>query len=52
MSSLVWAIPTWSLLGFEVDKHSKISIKISNATEYVELDIQNNEAPKINNSII
>ena len=29
------------LLGFEVDKPSKFSIKISSAVEYFESDIQN-----------
>ena len=31
------------MLGFEVDKPSKILIKISNTIEYIESDIQNYE---------
>ena len=40
------------LLGFEVDKPFKILIKTSNATEYIELDIQNIEAPRTDDPII
>ena len=40
------------VLGFEVVKYSKILIKTSNAMEYIELDIQNIEAPKTYDSII
>ena len=41
-----------NVLGSEVDKPSKISIKISNRTEYIQSDIQNIEAPRIYNPII
>ena len=40
------------LLGPEIDKPSKILIKISNAAEYIELDIQNIEAERIDDPII
>ena len=32
--------------GFEVDKISKILIKMSNASGYIELDIQNTDSPR------
>ena len=35
------------LLGFEVDKPSKFFIKISNAMESIESDIQNIKAPRL-----
>ena len=41
-----------SLLGSKVDKPSEISIKISNSVEYIESDIQNIEAPRIDDPII
>ena len=40
------------LLGSKVEKISKISIKTSNAGEFIELDIQNIEAPRTDDSII
>ena len=40
------------MLGYEVDKPSKILIKISNAIDYIELDIQNIETPIIDHLII
>ena len=40
------------MLGSEVDKHSQKLIKTSNAEEYIELDIQNIEAPSTNDHII
>ena len=40
------------LLGFEVDKPSEILIKTLNAREYIESDIQNIEAPRIDDLII
>ena len=40
------------MLGSEVDKPSKIFIKTSNATEYIELYIQNIEAPRTDDTII
>ena len=33
-------------MGYEVDKLCKISIKISNAEKYIELDIWDIEAPR------
>ena len=33
-------------MGAKVDKSFEFSIKTSNATEYIELDVQNIEAPK------
>ena len=39
-------------LRFEVDKPFKILIKISNIGRYIELDIQNIKAPKIEDQII
>ena len=39
-------------LGFEVDKISKILIKVSNAAEYIDLVIQNIEAPRTDDPII
>ena len=40
------------LLCFEVDKPSKILIKILNVVEYIESNIQNIEAPTTNDPII
>ena len=40
------------LLGSEVDKLSEILIKTSNAMEYIKSDIQNIEAPIIDDPII
>ena len=40
------------LLGFEVDKPSKFSIKTLSAMEYIESDIQNIEAPRTDDHII
>ena len=40
------------MLGYEIDKPSKILIKISNAMEYIECDIQNTEPPGTNGHII
>ena len=40
------------LFGYEVNKPSKIVIKTSNATEYIELDIQIIKAPRIDDPII
>ena len=40
------------MLGFDVDKLSKFFIKTSNAAEYIELDIQNIKAPRIDDPII
>ena len=37
---------------YEVNKLSKFSIKTLNAVEYIELDIQNNEALVIDDLII
>ena len=42
----------WYVLCFEVDKISKILIKTLNAKEYIELDIQNTEAPRTYDTII
>ena len=39
-------------MGYEVDKLSKIFIKILNAAEYIEFDIQNIEEPRIDDPII
>ena len=39
-------------LGFEVDKISKILIKASNTAEYIDLVIQNIEAPRTDDPII
>ena len=39
-------------LGYEVDKLSKILIKTSNAAEYIESDVQNIEATRIDDHII
>ena len=39
-------------LGYNVDKSSKILIKTSSAMKYIESNIQNRKAPRINNSII
>ena len=39
-------------LGSKVDKPSKILIKISNAIEYIESDIQNTEASRRDDPII
>ena len=41
-----------SLLGSKVDKLSNIFIKTSNAMEYIESDIQNIEAPRVDDPII
>ena len=40
------------VLGFEVDKPSKFFIKTSNVAEYIEWNIQNIEAPIIDDPII
>ena len=40
------------MLGSEVNKLSKISIKTSNVVEYFESDVQNIEAPRIEDPII
>ena len=40
------------MLVSEVDKPTKMLIKTSNAMEYIELDIQNTELPRINVPII
>ena len=40
------------LLGYEVGKPSKILIKISSTMDYIESDIQNFEAPRIDDIII
>ena len=40
------------LIGFEVDKPSKIFIKTSNVIEYVELDFQNIKALRTDDLII
>ena len=42
----------WRLLGSQVDKPSKFLIKTSNAREYLKSDIQNIEAPIIDDPII
>ena len=42
----------WRVLGSEVDKLSEILIKTSNAAKYIELDIQNIKAPRIDDPII
>ena len=39
-------------MGSEVDKLSKISIKTSNAAEFIELDIQNTKPPRTDDPII
>ena len=41
-----------ALMDYAVDKLSKILIKTSNATEYIESDIHNNETPRLDDSII
>ena len=43
---------THIFLGSEVDKPSKIMIKTMSIEEYIELNIQNIEVPKINDPII
>ena len=40
------------MLCSKVDKISKILIKILNATEHIESDVQNLDAPRINVTII
>ena len=40
------------MLCSKVDQPSEILIKISNVVEYLELDIQNIEAPRTDNPII
>ena len=40
------------LLGSEVDNFMKFLIKTSNAIEFIESDIQNIEAPRIDDPII
>ena len=52
MSYLIYHILKILLLGFEVDKLSKISTKKSNTTYYIELDIQNTKTPRIDDPII
>ena len=52
MGHWVVAAKVWSLLGSEVDKLSKILIKISNVAEYIELDIQTIDAPRKDDLII
>ena len=47
--SLLGGSPT---LGSEVDKVFKILIKTSNVMEYVKLDIQNIETPRIDDPMI
>ena len=42
----------YGVLGSEVGKPSKISIKIVNVVVYIESDIQNIKAPRIDDSII
>ena len=41
-----------NMLGSKVDKLSKFLIKTSNATKYMESDIQDNEAPRTDDHII
>ena len=43
---------TCKVLGFEVDKPSKILIKTLNVTKYLELNIQNIGRTRINSHII
>ena len=40
------------MMGSKVDKLSKILIKTSNATKYVESYVQNIEAPRTNDPIV
>ena len=40
------------ILGFEVDKPSKFFIKTLNTMKYIELNIKNMEAPRIDDPII
>ena len=40
------------MMGSKVDKSSKILIKTSNVVEYIELDVQNIEAPRTDDPII
>ena len=40
------------VLGYEVDKNFEILIKTLNAAELIESDIQNIEAPRIDDPII
>ena len=40
------------MLCYEVDKPYKVLIKISSAMEYIKLNIQNIEAPRIDDPII
>ena len=42
----------YALLGFEVDRSSKILVKIFNTMEYIKSDKKIIEAPKINDFII
>ena len=42
----------YPMLGFEVNKLSKILIKTFNVVEYIESDIQNIRAPRIDDIII
>ena len=42
----------WHMLGSEVNKLFKILIKTSNAAKFIESDIQNIEAPRIDDPII
>ena len=42
----------YGVLGSKVDKPSEFLIKTLNAAEYIESDIQNIEAPRIDNPII
>ena len=41
-----------TLMGSKVHKPSKFFIKTLNATEYIESDVQNNEAPRTSDHII
>ena len=40
------------VLGYKVNKPFKILIKTSNTGKYIEFNIQNTEAPRIDNPII
>ena len=43
---MIWMEFKLKLLGYEVDKPSKILIKILSVAGYIKLDIQNIEAPR------
>ena len=54
LSSIICLSPQHKMrdvLGFEVNKPSKIFIKKSSTTKYIEMDIQKIEAPRIEHQV-